>query len=213
MDRRTEAAWAAGFFDGEGCTTFFSTVRPDERAGRRNHIKVNITQNDREVLDRFLAVVGVGAIYAAPKYNRFQYQAQGYERARTVIRVIWPYLGRLKREQWANAERRWLTEKLPPLRPSRAGQPAGPNNPLYTHGRTSILAPEEERKAYDREAMRAHRARKREALGDAEYKAEMRRAYQKNPERGALYTRTYRAKQKALAAAANRTQMPQGKGE
>lgn len=196
MDTETEAAWAAGFFDGEGCTSFFSTAAPDERAGRRNHIKVTITQNDREVLDRFLAVVGIGAIYAAPKYHRFSYQAQGYEKARTVIRVIWPYLGRLKREQWERAEQRWLTEKLPPLRPSRAGQPAGPKHALYKHGRTSILAPEE-RKVYQREAMRAHRARKREALGDESYKAELRRKYQEDPERHAAYTATYRAKKKA----------------
>ena len=50
---REELAWAAGFFDGEGCFCF-------SEAGQ--YVCVSITQTEREPLDRFERAVGLGKV-------------------------------------------------------------------------------------------------------------------------------------------------------
>jgi len=49
---RENLAWAAGFFDAEGC---FSTTP-------RTGVCASITQTDRELLDRFQSIVGIGKV-------------------------------------------------------------------------------------------------------------------------------------------------------
>lgn len=97
-----EAAWAAGFFDGEG---WIGVQRPGAQLPT---LKVGIFQNDREVLDRFLAAVGgeghVNGPYERPGVNRhFQYQVNGYARCVRIMEILVPYLGRIKREQYEAA--------------------------------------------------------------------------------------------------------------
>ena len=72
-----DLAWAAGFFDGEGCTSGGTNVRCPV---------IIIGQVHREVLEKFLMVLGVGTIYGpyedhrweVPKI-RYQYHATGFE--------------------------------------------------------------------------------------------------------------------------------------
>jgi hypothetical protein len=54
-----EVAWAAGFFDGEGTT---GTYRDGSTTTKRCRIQISASQNDREVLDRFAMIVGVGKV-------------------------------------------------------------------------------------------------------------------------------------------------------
>lgn len=97
-----DRAWAAGFFDGEGC---FSSKKT--RRGRI--IQVSITQVDREVLDRFRAIVAVGSV-VGPKTRPdglsqrpfFIYRTTG-SRAEHVFLMIEPYLGMVKRAQYLRA--------------------------------------------------------------------------------------------------------------
>jgi len=54
----TELAWAAGFFDGEGCVSVSRTLATAEPV-----IQLSVSQVQREPLDRFAAAVGVGKVY------------------------------------------------------------------------------------------------------------------------------------------------------
>lgn len=90
----TEYAWAAGFFDGEGCSTLSS-----------GYISISIAQNHIEVLERFKKIVGLGAVsgpYLTTNENRnpfWRYNVFGND-AKDVMEQIFPYLGSVKKEQW-----------------------------------------------------------------------------------------------------------------
>lgn len=101
---REDLAWAAGFFDGEGC--FFC-------AGR--YAGVSIGQVGREPLDRFRAAVGSGNVNGPyvkrspirpSKQDQYVYNAYGLRTVPHVARLLWPNLGSLKRAQAANVFRR-----------------------------------------------------------------------------------------------------------
>ena len=86
---QTELAWAAGLFDGEGCTSLYS---------KRRSIQVSISQKyDRFVLDRFKAAVGGGYIYW-PESQSGYYRISGVP-ALLVLQQLWPYLSPPKKEQ------------------------------------------------------------------------------------------------------------------
>lgn len=102
-----ELAWAAGFYDGEG-STCITTYLPKNQKSQANVIMVAIGQIHREVLDRFQAAVGglgvVNGPYLPPSRGKrdkpqYRYRASGLERVETIIRLLWPYLGSVKRDQ------------------------------------------------------------------------------------------------------------------
>jgi len=61
-----EIAWAAGLFEGEGCIGVWKT--------QKNHvlplIRLTITMTDRDVLERFCAVVQCGKVGGERRYGR-----------------------------------------------------------------------------------------------------------------------------------------------
>jgi hypothetical protein len=57
MATDVEIAWAAGVFEGEGCVTL--ALRPSGRP----RVQMYVVSTDRDVLDRFAAVVGAGKVY------------------------------------------------------------------------------------------------------------------------------------------------------
>jgi hypothetical protein len=100
---REELAWAAGFFDGEGCFSF-------SPAGR--YVCVSVGQTEREPLDRFKRAVGFGNVlgpYDVNKRNgslrkpQFFYRANGYERVQAIAALLWFKLGSTKRAQAIHA--------------------------------------------------------------------------------------------------------------
>lgn len=95
---RNSLAWAAGFFDAEGC---FSTT---SRVG----VSASITQTDRELLDRFQSIVGLGKVYgpyqtqASDRYPRkphYFFKAHGLERVQALLAMLWIWLGTAKKGQ------------------------------------------------------------------------------------------------------------------
>ena len=61
--RREQLAWAAGFFEGEGC---FSSAFQPKRSGDGGKLAYAVTslrQKDRDLLERFRDIVGFGGIY------------------------------------------------------------------------------------------------------------------------------------------------------
>ena len=96
MDRE-DLAWAAGFFDGEGC---FSSPRTT-----RFPI---ITQSELDPLERFRRAVGTGKIYAPYRYDQsdrwtgkpqYKYQATGLQAVQAIAEMLWFKLAAAKRDQ------------------------------------------------------------------------------------------------------------------
>ena len=134
----TELAWAAGFFDGEGCTFMaHSTVRPKDKRYRNNPVyKINtptlaICQVDRRPLDRFVAAIGEGKVsgpYRAKTANSKPYhrvQVEGRDRVCRILTKLWPYLSAPKREQ---ARAAWALERER-RGPKSPAMPALPEDP------------------------------------------------------------------------------------
>lgn len=91
-----ELAWAAGFFDGEGCTTY-------NTSGGHRYPALVIAQVEREPLERFMAAVGMGKIYGPYRVNlrskpQFRYHARS-KNVKQVLALMWPWLSRPKRDQ------------------------------------------------------------------------------------------------------------------
>lgn len=93
----TERAWAAGFFDAEGCTTFHV-----ERSGQRR-LTTSIPQSGHgrlpEVLLRFRSAVASGAIYGPFPNGSHTWHLRGAAII-PVIALMWPWLGPVKRGQF-----------------------------------------------------------------------------------------------------------------
>ena len=107
--RREELAWAAGFFDGEGCFSY-------TQAGRYGC--ATIGQTEREPLERFLRAVGVGVVYGPYKRTYpgrlskkpwYDYRAQTQETVQAVVAMLWFSLGTKKRVQAVRVLRRSAT--------------------------------------------------------------------------------------------------------
>ena len=101
MARSEELAWAAGFFDGEGC---FSTtcptyiVRDGSRINRR-YLRLSVDQKYPELLEKFREIVGQGKVYHYQKAaggSGFKFQASGRFAFRVAC-ALWPYIGEQKK--------------------------------------------------------------------------------------------------------------------
>jgi hypothetical protein len=105
-----ELAWAAGFFDGEGCAGLY--VHRPRRGKERLYAHIQVEQAHKEVLDRFLAAVGVGKIYGPYQRGRthghlgdkqiWKYTAYGSKKAQRIFDLLSPFLGSVKRDQLAD---------------------------------------------------------------------------------------------------------------
>ena len=93
-----ELAWAAGFFDGEGSTSY---------SNKKTLPCIAIGQADPFVLERFRAAVGgVGCVFGPYKRRKnptwkdqWNYHAGKFEEVQAIIAVLWKWLSPLKREQ------------------------------------------------------------------------------------------------------------------
>jgi hypothetical protein len=91
---REGLAWAAGFYDGEGCTSGSAN-----KVGKFQ-VHVVVVQKDIRVLVKFQTIVGVGTIYGPYKStNCYRFDAYGFEKAQAVVCMLWPWLSEIKREQ------------------------------------------------------------------------------------------------------------------
>jgi len=98
----TDIAWAAGFFDGDGCIT----ATWQARTGRPNpdmRIQVTVSQNDYRTLQHFQRIVGAhGKIYPLKRqavHNRqCWYLVYWGQHAVDVLRLLLPYLRRKRQE-------------------------------------------------------------------------------------------------------------------
>ena len=100
-------AWAAGLFDGEGSTELH-TRRTLARTwfSLRSRVSQCDAQGVPQVLQRFQAVVGCGRIDGPTSgegyQNAYKWDA-GADDTLRVLRMIWPWLGIVKRVQAIDA--------------------------------------------------------------------------------------------------------------
>lgn len=96
----TELAWAAGFYDGEGSTSVATVKQSSGKTYR--YIKMSVSQNEREPLERFMAAVGEGKIVGPYKGRPriHHWNVVGAGASRTYSRIE-PFLSGPKRRQFA----------------------------------------------------------------------------------------------------------------
>jgi hypothetical protein len=104
---RIGLAWAAGFFDGEGCFSYSPASR---------YACVSITQQYPDVLHRFRRIVGVGKTYGPYRHPPgrtlsdkpfYLYRAHGYKFVQAIAAMLWFKLGSAKRAQAAAVLAMW----------------------------------------------------------------------------------------------------------
>lgn len=98
---REELAWAAGFFDGEG------NIHAAKLPSGRKFLTLQVSQVNRQPLDRFQKAVGslgnvVGPYKRRTRLNAqpiYHYQNRRFESAQAVIALLWNFLSEPKRQQ------------------------------------------------------------------------------------------------------------------
>ncbi len=95
----TEIAWAAGLFEGEGCLTTGHANDPD----RKHLMRMMLATTDRDVLERFAAIMRAGAITTVKRRIRAHHKQQwrwmvsASEDVLRCIDLLYPYLGSRRR--------------------------------------------------------------------------------------------------------------------
>jgi hypothetical protein len=98
---RDELAWAAGLFDGEGCIRAY--CYPNRKGGPSYcRFFANVSQDgeNTSLLERFhRAVGGRGAILhkKSRRPHEYLWQATAFLEVSTVLWLLWPWLGEVKR--------------------------------------------------------------------------------------------------------------------
>lgn len=106
-----ELAWAAGFYDGEGCIT----LHKSKHSGKNwKYPNIHIGQVDRRPLDRFLKAIGVGHIYGPYRHSkntnakeRFDLFVRKQDEVLHVISSLWNFLSEPKKEQIKEVMSQW----------------------------------------------------------------------------------------------------------
>ncbi len=114
-----ELAWAAGFFDGEGCTDYRlkgqHIGRRYKKGVKRNGSRggsgitpsmiLTVSQSELSTLIRFVNAVGYGNINGPYKSvegckDRYAVNEQKFEYLQMIIILLWKYLSKPKKEQY-----------------------------------------------------------------------------------------------------------------
>lgn len=93
-----EYAWAAGFFDGEGCTSILKTERD-----KYWYIRMSISQKYPELLRQFRDIVGYGKVYKAKSREMWSWDCYKQQDCIMVADCLWEHLGERKRTQFTTA--------------------------------------------------------------------------------------------------------------
>lgn len=113
MPTDLDYAWAAGFFDGEGCSHGYRGG-PKSRPALMLVISQSSDTGPPETLIRFKELFGAQVYAKRPstlsKKPRYQWSASAVI-ATDAMAKMWPYLGQEKREQWNRAVERVLAAK------------------------------------------------------------------------------------------------------
>lgn len=121
----TDRAWAAGFYDGEGCTSLGSKKRND--GSKLLYPRCALAQTDKQLSDlhRFFRIVGVGALYEnkpqrANWSHGLRWAIGSLNDMGVCQNLLWPYLGEYKRSQWEQCIAKARASRTPKVPGDRA---------------------------------------------------------------------------------------------
>ena len=99
---KTDAAYLAGFIDGEGCVAISRKTDPTMRAGYGYRLYLAASNTNRPIIDYVRRITGVGFIYNMNRPSKRHKQAYSWQvwsqQARGVLEQILPFL-RIKRKR------------------------------------------------------------------------------------------------------------------
>lgn len=112
MDRACELAWAAGFFEGEGC----ASVKTRAGAGSLTYGMLSVMSTDLDVLQRFAGILGFGSIHEAPPpkawhKDRWVWRSTRRAEIELFAVLVGPMLGPRRSEQLRRALAGELSER------------------------------------------------------------------------------------------------------
>jgi hypothetical protein len=103
---KTDLAWAAGLFEGEGCISAGWDRRVGLKGGPRSYPIATIGMTDRDVIEHFLAVMRFGRIHSqSPGSTRrerkvmWYWKTRGFEEVQATVAMLWPWLGNRRRQR------------------------------------------------------------------------------------------------------------------
>src|SRR2546428_10320126 len=113
---REQLAWAAGFFDGEGCFTVCYEHHPNKDGSVYHYPKISISQSGNpRLLSQFRRILKFGKVtgpytknHKTAKKPRYQYRAGGFEKVQASLCLLWPWLGISKKVQAKNLIKSYL---------------------------------------------------------------------------------------------------------
>lgn len=120
--RNTEVAWAAGLFEGEGhVTANYNAPRG------RPRVVVTLSICDKDVFDRFVAIVGVGSVrlerlLPSQHRDRWVWQITG-KSAKPILEMLLPWMGKRRREAVERGLR--LVQEIGPTNAEKTHCPKG----------------------------------------------------------------------------------------
>lgn len=95
-----DTAWLAGILEGEGYFGAQKSLRPSGNYSKR--ISVRLEMTDEDIISRVADITGIGNIgeYHRPGYRiSYYWQVQSKTDASCIMRLIYPYMGKRRREQ------------------------------------------------------------------------------------------------------------------
>ena len=186
---REEVAWAAGFFDAEGCTALIKVGSP----------KLSVSQNDVATLERFQAAInGIGTIRHRISGCSLWDSAR-HEYSQATLAMLWAFLSDGKRQQGLRAFREWMSR---PQVHNRTAQmctnglhpsPRGPRGSGECEACQEARRVRTARRNAPKRAQRDHAARVDPAKGEV-VRAYYRERYGSDREAKREYDRAYYAK-------------------
>lgn len=155
MTRTTDIAWAAGLFEGEGYLYVSK--------GRYPTPQIGLNMNDRDVVERFAAIMECGSIriYDSPNPNhsrQYRWRVCGWARFESVTEMLLPYLGDRRTKRIAAV----AAVKSAKWRVKGTGQTHCVHGHEYTNANTRIVRQTNGRGGSGRRCRECERERKRD---------------------------------------------------
>lgn len=102
-------AWAAGFFDGEGCTS----IKKKKSQINFRAVVISMSQKDERVLNKWYKIFHFGYYDdVQTKYGpMWRWNTTTFEQAQYVMCLLWPWLGEVKKEQYERVVKEYLNNR------------------------------------------------------------------------------------------------------
>jgi hypothetical protein len=101
MNDELQVAWAAGFFEGEGCIT--------HKNKKKDRQVISLNNTDKDVIERFISIVNYGNLRGPYKSNGtkhkpthkpyWMWEVAKKSEVKRILEMFLPYLGKRRRQR------------------------------------------------------------------------------------------------------------------